>query len=227
MKVSIGPYLDWIGPYQIAERIMFWKDKDDDTVFNFGRWLAEDKDGNETWLANLCQKIHNKRKRKVKIHIDKYDVWNMDSTLATIVLPMLYKLKECNHGSAMVDLEDVPDSMRYTSTEDYSDQNTFDFYHNDVELNMQNIQCDVHNRWDWVMGEMIWTFEQMQPECDWEEQYWKVKPELDFRRDTEEGFHEVQWKVKGDCDWEGMREHSDRINNGLKLFGKYYRSLWD
>ena len=227
MYVKIGPYLSWYGPYQIAELLMFWKDKDDDTVHNFGTWLAEDKDGNETWLAKLCQKIHDKRKRKVKIHIDKYDVWSMDDTLAMIILPMLYKLKDCKHGSAMVDLEDVPDSMRYTNTEDYSDQYTFDFYHNDAELNRQNIQCDLHNRWDWVMDEMIWAFEQLQPDYDWEDQYWKVKPEMGVEKDNDSGMREIKWKVNGECDWEGMRKHSDRINNGLKLFGKYYRGLWD
>ena len=227
MHVKIGPYLSWYGPYQIAELLMFWKDKDDDTVHNFGTWLAEDKDGNETWLAKLCQKIHDKRKRKVKIHIDKYDVWSMDDTLAMIILPMLYKLKDCKHGSAMVDLEDVPDSMRYTNTEDYSDQYTFDFYHNDAELNSQNIQCDLHNRWDWVMDEMIWAFEQLQPDYDWEDQYWKVKPEMGVEKDNDSGMREIKWKVNGECDWEGMRKHSDRINNGLKLFGKYYRGLWD
>ena len=28
-------------------------------------------------------------------------------------------------------------------------------------------------------------------------------------------------------DREGLDEHHKRINNGTRLFGKYYRSLWD
>jgi hypothetical protein len=28
-------------------------------------------------------------------------------------------------------------------------------------------------------------------------------------------------------DYEGMRKHEERIQEGLELFGKYYRHLWD
>jgi hypothetical protein len=28
-------------------------------------------------------------------------------------------------------------------------------------------------------------------------------------------------------DHNGMNKHNERINNGLRLFGKYYRNLWD
>jgi hypothetical protein len=62
-------------------------------------------------------------------------------------------------------------------------------------------------RWEWILDELIWTFEQLN--SDWEEQ---------FYHDTEEGFH---------FDEEGYEKHSKRIDNGLRLFGKYYRNLWD
>lgn len=39
-----------------------------------------------------------RKNRSVKVHIDEYDVWNMDYTLALIILPMLKKLKEIGHG---------------------------------------------------------------------------------------------------------------------------------
>ena len=29
------------------------------------------------------------------------------------------------------------------------------------------------------------------------------------------------------CDYEGMKLVEDRIQNGFRLFGKYYSSLWD
>jgi hypothetical protein len=29
------------------------------------------------------------------------------------------------------------------------------------------------------------------------------------------------------ADYEGMKKVHDRMNNGFRLFGKYYRSLWD
>jgi hypothetical protein len=49
MRVKIGPYKDWFGPYQLAETIMFWvpKEKDEygfkhtaNRVHRFGEWLA-------------------------------------------------------------------------------------------------------------------------------------------------------------------------------------------
>ena len=32
-------------------------------------------------------------------------------------------------------------------------------------------------------------------------------------------------KIK--VDHEGLDAHNERIKNGLRLFGKYYRTLWD
>jgi len=29
------------------------------------------------------------------------------------------------------------------------------------------------------------------------------------------------------CDYEGMKVVEDRIQNGFRLFGKYYQGLWD
>jgi hypothetical protein len=66
--------------------------------------------------------IHSKQKRTVKVRIDSYDTWNMDSTLAHIVLPMLKQLIDNTHGSGMVDLEDVPAELRGTSHESWDDK---------------------------------------------------------------------------------------------------------
>jgi hypothetical protein len=146
----------------------------------------------------------------------------MDGTLAHIILPMLKQLKESKHGSQFVDLEDVPEEMRTTTTEDWDDQKCFDFYHEDEEKR----QYDVHDRWDWVMGEMIFAFESFFN--DWEDKY-------------HTGVRDIQWKqleggmsqmVKGENDtshWDmdGHRKESDRIQNGFRLFGKYFRGLWD
>ena len=49
MKVKIGTYTKWVGPYQLAELLCFWaKPVEDehgfkskpDYVHNFGEWLA-------------------------------------------------------------------------------------------------------------------------------------------------------------------------------------------
>ena len=190
MKVYIGPYCNWIGPYQIAEKILFWMDKEkDERVHNFGEWLAD------TWVGNFCDWIHSKKERKVKIRIDKYDTWNMDHTLALIVLPMLKQLKATKHGSPSVDDEDVPEHLRSTDAEPKE-------YEWDTDSNH-------HDRWNWVMDEMIYAFEKELDE-DWEVEIYKRQPE----------------------GWDGekfaeRKVINDRIANGFRLFGKYYRGLWD
>ncbi len=51
-----------------------------------------------------------------------------------------------------IDLEDVPENLRYTNTEDYDSQETFDFYKDE---STEKIECDIHTRYDWVLNEMI------------------------------------------------------------------------
>ena len=191
MKVNIGPFKRWIGPYQIAEKLLFWWDKDDDRVFNFGTWLAENKDGSDTWLTKACMFIESKRKRKVQIRIDKYDTWNMDGTLAYIILPMLKQLQKTKHGSPHVEDKDVPKELRSTSAPPKKNEwDTDDLW---------------HKRWEWVLDEMIYSFEHCHPDNDWEAAYHK----------------------NGEFDVKGYRKHDERIQRGLTLFGKYFRALWD
>lgn len=51
--------------------------------------------------------------------------------------------------------------------------------------------------WDWILDEMIWAMDQIANEDRVNLDVWYSKP------------------------------FNDRIQNALKLFGKYYRSLWD
>lgn len=216
MKVHIGPYKNWIGPYQIAD-ILGNFGVSEDTCHKVGEWLSgENKD---SILSKLCQWVDQKRRRKIDIHIDEYDTWSMDSTLALIILPMLKQLRDTKHGS--------PTSMpAFRQTSD-SLQVCFDFYSDGDQM-----ACEAgHNQWCDLLNEMIWAFEQLQPEYDWEEQYWLTKPEIDLSDDvdTDEGtlIIPLKWKVEGECDWVGREAHSARIDAGLRLFGDHFRSLWD
>lgn len=187
MKIDIGPYPRWFGPYQLAEKILFWKDKEDDVVFAFGEWLD-----NHTPIARISQWFFSKR--KVEVRIDAYDTWNMDHTLGLIIVPMLKQLKATKHGSPFVADADVPEELRspmgYLATEDY-----------DVDDNY-------HKRWEWVMDEMIWAFEQTIDE---------TSDDHFFDRSVEPYVY----------DKDGHRAHMQRIDNGIQLFGKYYQGLWD
>ena len=244
MKIYIGPYTGWFGPYQLAEKILFWMDRHDDRVHKLGNFLATgsfkdsydldnpfslDKDEKKTLLYRFLQWIDSKKKRKVKINIDRYDVWNMDSTLALIILPMLKQLKQTKHGSPFVDDEDVPEHLRSTAAPELT-QEQKDSGHTDEKF---------HQRWEWVIDELIWTFEQLQPDNDWEAKYYSGNQEILWKKTNEShpnpdtGEPEFLYEmVNGPnhtqvFDKEGYAKHDARIKKGLILFGKYYRGLWD
>lgn len=213
MKIDIGNYRNFIGPYQISEKILFWMDKyEDERVHAVGDFLAHgfrkktiskngmlkmrDDRGN-TWFYSFLLWIDSKKKRKTKIRIDYWDTWNIDMTLSPIILPLLKQLQKSKHSSGMVDLEDVPVHMRTTDALECYSQRCFDF------CQFAPIsEYNVHTRYEWLLDEIIWTFEQLQPESNWEEQY-------DSRN------------------YADRAKHQERISNGLALFGKYFQTLWD
>ena len=137
-----------------------------------------------------------RKNRAETVVIDNYDTWNMDVTLAYIIVPMLKRLKEVKQGAPFVYNEDVSDELRA------SDE--------DLHIHSKNGETDEHyfDRWDYVMDEMIFAFESKLE--DWDEQFFS-------------GGHALNGKFNK----EGYEKYSDRINNGFKLFGKYYNGLWD
>ena len=203
MKVYIGPYKNWIGPYQLADMIPFISE---DTSFRIGTWLSK------TWVNDVCEWYYPKIQRKIKVRIDKYDTWNMNDTLAHIILPMLKQLKATKHGSQFVDDEDVPVHMRHGNPEGYDNW--------------------VHYKWDWVLNEIIWAFEQ-ELDDSWEDQFIHGESKIEWElisgnEDDDTGMYkQIQLNPDYWVDREGIRLYNDRINNGMRLFGKYYRGLWD
>lgn len=168
MKVNIGPYHNWIGPYQIAEKILFWRDKHENhSVHDLGKKLAEIE-----WLVKLCNWIDSKKKRTIKVRIDNYDTWSMDYTLAYVILPMLKKLRDNKAGAPYVDDVDVPEHLRKsaappTENEWDTDENHF-------------------KRWDYVLDEMIFAF-QSKTVDDWDDEFWKgVECDWDARKVVED-----------------------------------------
>jgi hypothetical protein len=239
MKVKIGPYKSWFGPYQLAELLMFWVPKETDEhgfkhtakrVHKFGEWLAHGKvlpdpkvgessnifaDRKNTWLHKLLLWIDSKTERKVYVHIDRYDTWSMDHTLAYIILPMLKQLQKSKHGSPFVDDEDVPEELRSTSAP--------------PKENEWDTDDNFHKRWDYVLNEIIFAFETKVGELkDWDEQFRKGDPDIDLVKQEDGNFLMVKPEDSDyEYDHEGAKEYQKRISNGFRLFGKYYEGLWD
>lgn len=209
MKIYLGKYKDnWISPYTIKEKFFFWK-KDYD---------AFDKKP-PAWLSRMCEVwfgIADKvNPRREYIHIDKYDVWNMDATLAQIILPMLKVLKEQKNGSGCVEDEDVPYGLRSFNAPVFNkDSGEWDSF--------------LHLRFEWLLDELIWTFTALHPDIDYEDNYSHGKIDH-LWLDCEDGNHQLHHGPKHtySFDYEAYTEHCARVSNGLRLFGKYYRALWD
>ena len=221
MKVYINNYRDhWLSPYTIMEKVLFWKkwtdpdfDLYDDKNEHYTDWLVKPMQ-----VAQKCLDVIHPKINYVKI--DKWDTWSMDSTLSIIILPMLKQLQSTNHGAPFCDDEDVPEGLRSTVAPPKENEWDTDGNH--------------FKRWDWVMNEMIWAFEQKQPDCDWEHQFYSGEHDIKSvpREWDADGKVLMYESLKGpndtfQVDREGMTKHQDRIDNGLRLFGKYYQGLWD
>lgn len=226
MKVYIGPYKTWIGPYQIADVVFFWVKKsrkgfylsDSDPRWlrwdyklhdKFGDWLAD------SWVSSFCEWVHEKRgDQTIKVRIDRHDTWNMNNTLAHIIYPMLVQLKNTKHGAPWIDDEDVPEHLRSTNAPPKENEWDTD------EL--------FFDRWDWVLDEMIWTFDQLSQD-DAEEKFYSGNIDIRFEKDEDS---ENSKMIKGPndtftVDKEAREIWSKRLSNGTRLFGKYYKNLWD
>jgi hypothetical protein len=221
MKVYISNYRDhWISPYIILKKVCFWE-KDDDVFYNL-----EDKPNHkyDKWIHRLdpicmgIQKVLDFIQPRVEyVKIDRYDTWSMDHTLAHIILPMLKQLRDSKHGAPYVDDEDVPKELwsiyAFPKQEYDTDGNHF-------------------KRWDWVLDEMIFAFE-CKNDDSWQEAF--SSGVADYKSVScewhENGKPKLFKMVEGPnhtykCDYEGMKLVEDRIQNGFRLFGKYYQNLW-
>lgn len=210
MKIYFNkPKNSWISPYEIVETVMFWREIDlDEPIVEF--WAKV--------LTPFCSVLYNIRRffeRDIKyIKIDPWDTWSMDSTLSPIILPMLKQLKATKHGAPYIYDEDVPLKLRANRDARY--KGTVD-----PDLHKMNDEVDkkFFKRFDYILDEMIWAFEQL---SDWD-------------NDSKFYDHSKSRKIKDlnksvraiKVDRVGLRKHNERIDNGLRLFGKYYRTLWD
>ena len=206
MKVYLSNYRNhWLSPYVILKKVCFWE-KDEDRIYNlkeepnnpYEKWVNFLNPICEVW-QKLLDFIHP---RVMYVKIDHYDTWSMDYTLAHIIHPMLVQLNETKHGAPYTDDGDVPDELKSTNAEPKENEWDTDSNH--------------FKRWDYVLNEMIWAFEQEIKDDD----------ETDFYDYSECGDEKFPWDKDGQyiskvkVDREGLEAHQKRKANGFRLFGK-------
>ena len=172
------------------------------------------------WTWNYPRRAH--KDNKPTIRIDYWDTWSMDATLSPIIEPMLKQLKATGHGAPFTKDEDVPDELKSISSISLTEK----------EIKQGYPDNNHDKRWDWVLNEIIWAFEQKN--SDWEDQFYSgvidrisilqnpEDPEENHRYRMEHGPNHT-YKV----DWDAYRAHQKRMSNGFRLFGVYFENLWD
>ena len=148
MKIYINkPKDNWLSPYTIIEKAMFWRDIDyDEPIVKF--WNKK--------LTPFCNALHDVRNfinRDIRyIKIDRWDAWSIEHTLSPIILPILKELKRVKHGSPFIDDEDVPRKLR---------SKQFGGPAHDIHRIDEGTDKKFFKRFDYILDEMIWTFEQL------------------------------------------------------------------
>ena len=168
-----------------------------------------------------------------KLEIENYDAWNLDSTLAPIILALLKNFKGKYNGAPHVENCDVPEHLQAPPGFDTADSS----------------DCDENYfaRFGFILDEMIWAFEQIVNKPESEEQFhhgnwhrlWQAidadghkigEPfELGDGSEYPEAEHFEMIKADDDTSWfdrDGFKAHQERVVRGTTLFGKYFQSLW-
>lgn len=77
--------------------------------------------------------------------VEDWDSYSANYTLAYIILPVLQQLRDKKPGSPFVSDDDVPDELKTTNALPKKEE--------------WHVDSNWHKRWDYVLGEMIWAFE--------------------------------------------------------------------
>jgi hypothetical protein len=164
--------------------------------------------------------------RKIKVEIESHDTWNLDNTLALIIYPALLQLKATKQG--------VPSEFGDVGGETWGTQESFEFYQ---ESHDEAWKVGIE-RWEEILEKMIWSFEQLL-KGEYDEQYHHGDPKYDWIKSDKTFANPITGKVEETFqmvdknptehwyDSVGHLKHEERIQEGLELFGKYYRNLWD
>jgi hypothetical protein len=138
----------------------------------------------------------------------------------------LIQLKQTKQG--------IPQEFVDVGGEEYSTQQSFDFY---IESH-DEAWNDGAKRWDETLDKMIWSFQQIAFE-DYGDKYHHGKSDYDWVKSDKSYTNPITGKVEEtfqmvdkdpNAHWydaEGHKLHEERVQEGLDLFGKYFRNLWD
>ena len=146
----------------------------------------------------------SKKPRIENVQVHPWDTYSADATLALVVYPVLVAYKQ-----DILEKGAVP--SEFLTPVDVSGKS---------EEEAQKIHDEMYGvgltKWEEVLNKMIWSFEQAKDGYVGEEDFFAINEDVDSE-DIENRY---------DIDNEGLNDYYQKIDEGLSLFGRYYRSLW-
>lgn len=205
MKIYINkPRNHYFSPYTLLEAAFFWReiDYDEPKIERLHNLLKPFSTGLQKVLDFIHPNINY-------IKIDGWDIWNMDNTLSPIILKMLLVLKEDKSGRPHVYNEDLPIELRTPEVEKH-----------------ENLYEDLGPKWDYILNEMIFAF--TSDTIDWEKNFCSGNFDMEFKKQEGTNYStlEIGPLHTYKRDEEGVKAYQARIDEGRRLFAKYYNSLW-
>lgn len=199
MKVYIGPHKSWYGPYQIADTIFFWVERKGLFPDDDPRWERWDYRASD-WLGEWL----------ANTWVTDFCNWLHSKRPRKIRIHIdEYDTWSMDHTLSMIihpmlqQLKKTKHGAPHVDDEDVPEElrSTSAPELTEEQKNYGATDDNYFKRWDWVLDEMI--FAHASEINEWEDEYFDRK------------------------DFDGMKEIEKRIQNGYRLFGKYYQGLWD
>jgi hypothetical protein len=195
----MGPYKTWYGSYQLVDKLFFWIDRKG--IF------ADDDPRYNRWDYRLSEWLGDKLS---DTWVNDVCLWfNEKRTRKVRIHIDEYDTWSMDHTLSMIihpmleQLKAEKHGAPHVDDEDVPEElrSTAAPELTEEQKNYGHSDDNFFKRWDWVLDEMI--FAHASQFNDWEDEYYDRK------------------------DFDGMRVIQDRIQNGYRLFGKYYQALWD
>lgn len=169
-------------------------------------------------------KSKGRGKRNINVEIEDFDTFDCFYTLSYIILPMLLQFKNNMHGVPNSFTQETASGQLslFEETKEESDQW---FEQNYLE-------------WEKTVDKMIWSFQQILFD-NYTDKYHHGKPNYNFLETKMKVTNPVTGKLEKTYelvdsnpndhwyDYIGHELHDERIQEGLDLFAKYFRSLWN
>lgn len=146
--------------------------------------------------------------KKCDVKVEYSDDWNADWTIATMVLPLLKKVKESKQGAPFVEDMHVPEHLRSTSAPPKENEWDTDANH--------------FKRWDYALDEMLFAMQEIA-------NHYENEPEVFVWPEENEHLplmEQMRLSIKIPGAEEAFKAYHARVQKGCVLFGTYFTALW-